>query len=179
MSRKMGRQEKLTSSRPYAFACDEKSKGKKKAPAPSFSSDEEKEEESDDDDEDNQPSTSSSEDEETIRRVRKVMGMIRKINLMGVPLQVEELLFNIDKQKKRKIGCFACGGKGHFRNSCPNMAEPIKGRSKSNTLTSVKTWDDSSSEDELPRTRSHRSSSCSSRSSRKCLMARGKMSIPL
>jgi hypothetical protein len=34
------------------------------------------------------------------------MGMIRKINLMGVPLQVEDLLFNIDKKKQRKRGWF-------------------------------------------------------------------------
>ena len=65
MSRKMGRQEEPIFSRPYAFACDEKSKGKKKAPAPSSSSDEE-EEEGSDDHEYNQPSTSSSEDKETI-----------------------------------------------------------------------------------------------------------------
>jgi hypothetical protein len=52
ISRKMG-QEEPTSSRPYAFACDEK-KGKKKAPSPSSSS-EEKEEEECDDDEDDQP----------------------------------------------------------------------------------------------------------------------------
>jgi hypothetical protein len=32
MSQKMGRQKESTSLRPYAFACDEKSKGKKKAP---------------------------------------------------------------------------------------------------------------------------------------------------
>jgi hypothetical protein len=75
--------------------------------------------------------------------------------------------------------CFACREKGHFRDSCPNMTEPTKGRSKGKALTSVKTWDDSSSEDEHPRTRCHRSSSRSSRSSRKCLMARGKMSIQL
>jgi hypothetical protein len=138
----------------------------------------EEEEEESDDDEDNQPCTSSSEDEETIRRVGKVMGMIRKINLMGVPLQVEDLLFNIDWKKQRKRGCFACGEKGHFRDNCPTMAEPKKERSKGKALTSVRTWDDSSSEDEPPRTRSHRSSSRSSRSSHKCLMARGKMSIP-
>jgi hypothetical protein len=30
------------------------------------------------------------------------MGIIRKINLMGVPLQVEDLLFNIDKKSKEK-----------------------------------------------------------------------------
>jgi hypothetical protein len=79
----MCRREKPTSSRPYAFACDE-SKGKKKAPTPSSSSEEEEKEESDDD-EDNQPSTSLSKDEETIRRFEQVMGMMHKINLMGVP----------------------------------------------------------------------------------------------
>jgi hypothetical protein len=148
----------------------------KKAPTTS-SSGEEEEEEGSDDEEDNQPSTSSSEDEETIWRIGKVMGMIRKINLIGVPLQVEDLLFNIDRKKQRKRGCFACGDKGHFRDNYPNMAKPTKGRSKGEALTSVKTWDDSSSEDEPLRTHNHRSSSCSSRSSRKCLMARGKMSI--
>jgi hypothetical protein len=99
MSRKMGRQEEPTSSIPYAFACDER-KGKNKAPTPSSSSEEE--EEKSDDDEDNQPSTSSSKDEETIRHVGKVMWMICKINLMGVPLQVEDLLFNIDRKIKEK-----------------------------------------------------------------------------
>jgi hypothetical protein len=117
-------------------------------------------------------------DKETIRHIGKVMGMIRNINLMSVSLQVEDLLFNIDRKKQRKRGYFACGEKGHFRDNFPNMAEPRKGRSKSKALTSVKTWDDSSSEDEPPRTRNHQSSSHSSRSSRKCLMARGKMSIP-
>jgi hypothetical protein len=58
------------------------------------------------------------------------------------------------------------------------MAEPKKGRNKGKALISVKTWDDSSSEDEPQRTRSHRSSSRSSRSSHKCLMARGNKSIP-
>jgi hypothetical protein len=106
------------------------------------------------------------------------MGMIRKIDLMGVPLQVHDLLFNIDQKNQRKRGCFACGEKGHFRDNCPTMAEPKKGRSKGMALTSVKTWDDFSSKDEPPRTRSHRFSSRSSWSSRKCLMARGKMSIP-
>jgi hypothetical protein len=102
------------------------------------------------------------------------MGMNHKINLMGVPLQVENLLFNIDRKEQRMRGSFVCGEKGHFRDNCPSMAEPKKERSKGKALTSVKTWDDSSSEDEPPRTRSHRSSSRSSRSSRKCLMARGK-----
>jgi hypothetical protein len=115
MSRKMGRQEEPTSSRPYAFAFDDR-KGKKKAPTPSSSSEEEEEEQIDDD-EDNQPSTLSSKDIETIRHARKVMWMIHNINLMGVPLQVEDRLFNIDRKKQRKRGCFACGEKDHFRDS--------------------------------------------------------------
>jgi hypothetical protein len=106
------------------------------------------------------------------------MGMIHKINLMGVPLQVEDLLFNIDRKKQRKRGCFACGENDNFRDNYPTMTEPKKERSKGKALTSVKTWDVSSSEDEPPRTRSHQSTTRSSRSSRKCLMARGKMSIP-
>jgi hypothetical protein len=95
------------------------------------------------------------------------MRMIHKINQMDVPLQVEDLTFNIDRKKQIKRGCFACGEKGHFRDNYPNM-----------------TWDDSSSEDDSsskddpPRTRSHHSSSRSSRSSQKCLIARGKTSIP-
>jgi hypothetical protein len=105
------------------------------------------------------------------------MGMICNINLMGVPLQVEDILVNIDRKKQRKRGCFACGEKGHFRDNFPTMAEPKKGRSKGKVLTSVKTWDDSSNKDEPPRTHNHRSSSRSS-PSHKCLMARDKMSIP-
>jgi hypothetical protein len=101
MSRKMCRGEEPTSSKPYAFACDER-KGKKKDPTPSSSSEEEEEEESDDN-EDNHPCTSSSEDEETIRRVGKVMGMIHKINLMGVPLQVFPLKHWQEKAKKERV----------------------------------------------------------------------------
>jgi hypothetical protein len=165
----MDQEEEPDSSKSYAFACDEhkRMKGKKKAPSSS-------EEEEEDDD---QASTSSSNDEEIVQHVGKVMWMIHKINLMGVHLQVEDLLFNIDRKKQRKRYYFACGEKGHFRDNCPNMVKPIKRRSKGKALTSVKTWDDSSSEDDLPRTCSHRSSSRSSRSSHKCFMARGKTSI--
>jgi hypothetical protein len=88
--------------------------------------------------------------------------MICNINLMGVPLQVEDLLFNIDRKKQRKRGFFTCGEKGHFRENCPTMAIPKRERSEGKVLTSVKTWDDSSSKDEPPRTRNHESSSHSS-----------------
>jgi hypothetical protein len=45
--------------------------------------------------------------------------------------------------------------KGHFRDNCPNKTTPKK-RGKSKILTSIKTWDDSSTEDEAP-LRSHNS----------------------
>jgi hypothetical protein len=177
MSRKMG-QEEATSSTTYAFACDEKKKGKNNAPSSSSSSEKEEEyEEEDDDDEDDQALTSSFKDEETVWRVRKAMRMICKINLKGVPLQVEDLLFNIDRKKRRKRWYFACGEKVHFWDSCPNTTEPKKRRAKARRVQSIKTWNDSSSEDETPRTRSHRSSSSSSRSSHKCLIARGNTCI--
>jgi hypothetical protein len=103
MSREMGQGEEPTSSKAYAFTCDNKKmRGKKKAP--SSSEEEEEEEDDDDDDEDDQASISSSEDEETVRRGGKVMGIIRKINLMGVPLRVEDLLFNIDRKRQMKRG---------------------------------------------------------------------------
>jgi hypothetical protein len=60
--------------------------------------------------------------------------MICKINLMGAPLQVEDLLFNIDRKKQRKRGCFTCGEKGHFRDNCPNMAGPTKRWAKARRL---------------------------------------------
>jgi hypothetical protein len=101
-------------------------KGKRKAPTPSSSSEEEVEEESDDG-EDNQPSTSSSEDEETIRRVRKVMGMIRKINLMGVPLQVEDLLFNIDRKKTNKERMLRTWGEEPLQGQLSNYGRTQKG----------------------------------------------------
>jgi hypothetical protein len=65
------------------------------------------------------------------------MRMIRKINLMGVPLQVEDLFFNVDMKKQRKRGCFTCGENGHFRDNCPTMAKLKKERSKGKALTSV------------------------------------------
>jgi hypothetical protein len=50
--------------------------------------------------------------------------MINEINLMGVPLQVEDILFNIDRKEQIKRGCLTCWEKDHFRDNCPNKATP-------------------------------------------------------
>jgi hypothetical protein len=144
----------------YAFAYDKKKKGKKMAQSSNSTSEEEEyeeEEEDHDDDEDDQPSKSSSEDEETVWRVRKVMRMIHKINLMGVPLHIEDLLFNIVRKRQRKKDASHVGRRATSEIIAHTWLNPRK-RSKCKALTSVKTWDDSSSEDEHPRSRGHRSS---------------------
>jgi hypothetical protein len=58
------------------------------------------------------------------------MGMIRKINLMGVPLQVEDLLFNIDRKKQRKRGCFTCGGRATSGTTVQTWLNPKRGGAK-------------------------------------------------
>jgi hypothetical protein len=90
-------------------------KAKKKLESSSSSSEKdeiEEDDDDDDDDDDDQPSTSSLEDEETDWCVEKIMMMIRKINLMGVPLQVEDLLFNIDRKKAKKERMLRMWGEG-------------------------------------------------------------------
>jgi hypothetical protein len=55
-------------------------------------------------------------------------------------------------------------GEGPLQGQLSKYGQTHKEMSKGKALTSVKTWDESSSEDEPPRTRDHRSSSRSSRS---------------
>jgi hypothetical protein len=68
---------------------------------------------------------------------------------------VEDILFNINRKEQKKKRCFICGDKGHFRDNCPSMGEPKKSRSKGKALTTIKTWDGSSSEDEHPWSHDH------------------------
>jgi hypothetical protein len=93
-----------------------KIKSKKKAP----SSSEEDEEEAD------QASTSSFEDEEMIWHIGKVMRMICKINLMGVPLQVEDVFFNIDRCWGLVLKCFGLRTRQHKNRLMVNILRPSK-----------------------------------------------------
>jgi hypothetical protein len=64
--------------------------------------------------------------------------MIHKINLMGTPIE------------QRKGDASLEGEKDHFKDNFPNKTAPKKKKCKGQALTSIKTWDDSSSEDEAP-----------------------------
>jgi hypothetical protein len=62
------------------------------------------------------------------------MGMIRKINLMGVPLQVEDLLFNIDRKKQIKRGCSHVGRRATSGTAVQIWPNPQRGGRKARRL---------------------------------------------
>ena len=74
-------------------------KGKKVESSSSSSSSSEEEEEDDDDDEqessdDDQSSSSTSDlDEESIKLIKKVERMIQRLNVKGVPIQIQDIIF--------------------------------------------------------------------------------------
>ena len=91
------------------------------------------EEENEDDDDDNdddesdddQASTSSSDvDEETIKLIDKVVKNIHKLNVKGVPIQIEDCLFTNQRREQRKKECYGSGKIGHFVEDCPNKPTP-------------------------------------------------------
>jgi hypothetical protein len=55
------------------------------------------------------------------------MGMIRKINLMGVPLQVKNLIFNIDKKKVKKERMLRMQGEGPLQGQLSKYGRTHKG----------------------------------------------------
>jgi hypothetical protein len=83
------------------------------------------------------------------------------------------LHFHQSKKRTKKKGGYGCDEKGHFVEVCPNKPTPKTkkkaGKAKHQALTTIKTWDDSSSEDEAQYKRSgHKHSSSST--SHVCLM---------
>ena len=112
MSCKMGQEESSSSSKGKALACSEKKKMKGKqvetsSSSSSSSEDEEEDEDDDDDDEDSskddQSSSSTSDlDEESIKLIKKVEKMIVRLNVKGVPIQIQDLVFTNQRDKKRK-----------------------------------------------------------------------------
>jgi hypothetical protein len=108
---------KPSTSKGKALAYSEKKKMKGKqvetSSSSSSSSEDEEEDEDDDDDEssdDNQSSSSTSDvDEESIKLINKVEKMIQKLDVKGVPIQIQEFIFTNQRNKQRKKGCYGCG----------------------------------------------------------------------
>ena len=108
MSHKIGQEETSSSSKGKALACSEKKKmkGKKvKTSSSSSSSSEDKYEDDDDEEEssDDQSSSSTSDlDEESIKLIKKVEKMIVRLNVKGVPIQIQDLIFTNQRNEQRK-----------------------------------------------------------------------------
>ena len=154
----MGQEEASSLSKGKALACSEKKKMKGKqvetSSSSSSSSEEEEEDEDDDDDEDSSDDQSSSStsnlDEESIKVINKVEKMIQRLNVKGVPIQIQDFIFTNQRNAQRKKGCYGCSELGHFVEVCPNKPTPKtkKKACKDKALTSIRSWDNSSSEEE-------------------------------
>ena len=174
MSCKMGHKEASSSSKGKALACSEHKKMKGKQVETSSSSISSSEEEDDDDEDDNQSSSTSDLDEESIKLINKVEKMIQRLNVKGVPIQIQDFIFTNQRNEQRKKGCYGCGELGHFVEVCPNNSTPKTNKKacKDKALTLIRSWDDFSSKEEGHHKRQgHKHSSSSS--SHVCLMARG------
>ena len=123
----------------------------------SSSEDEEEEEDDDDDDDDDDSiyddqfsSSTSNLDEESIKLINKVERMIQRLNVKGVPIQIQDFIFTNQRNEQRKKGCYGCGELGHFVEVFPNKTAPKtkKKACKDKALTSIRSWDNSSTEEE-------------------------------
>ena len=68
----------------------------------------------------------------------------------------------IKKNEQRKKGCYGCGELGHFVEVCPNKPTPKRKKKacKDKALISIRSWDDSSSEEDHHKRRGHKHFSC-------------------
>jgi hypothetical protein len=105
--------------------------------------------------------------------------MIQRLNVKDVPIQIQDFIFTNQRNEQRKKGCYGCGELGHFVEVCPNKPTlKTKKACKDKALTSIRSLDDSSSEEDHHKSCGHKHSSSST--SRVCLMARGnKKPIPI
>ena len=149
MSCKMGQEEASSSSKGKALACSEKKKMKGKQVETSSSSSSSSEDDDDESSDDDQSSFSTSDlDKESIKLINKVEKMIQSLNVKGVTIQIQDFIFTNQRNEQRKKGCYGWGELGHFVEVCPNKSTPKtkKKACKDKALTSIRSWDDSSSE---------------------------------
>ena len=75
-------------------------------------------------DDDQSSSSTSDLDEESIKLINKVEKIIQKLNVKGVPIQIQDLIFTNQRNEQKKRGCYGCGELGHFVEVCPNKTTP-------------------------------------------------------
>jgi hypothetical protein len=107
MSCKMGQEEASSSSKGIALTCGEQKmmKGKQVETSSSSSSSSEDEDDDESSDDDQSSSSTSSLDEESIKLINKVEKMIQKLNVKGVPIQIQDFIFTNQRREQRKKGC--------------------------------------------------------------------------
>ena len=97
--------------------------------------------------------------------------MIQRLNVKDVPIQIQDFIFTNQRNEQRIKGFYGCGELRHFVEVCPNKPtlKTKKKACKDKALTSIRSWDDCSSEEEDHHKRyGHKHSSSSS--SHVCLM---------
>ena len=50
--------------------------------------------------------------------------MIQRLNVKGVPIQIQDFIFTNQRNEQRKKGCYGCGELGHFVEVYPNKPTP-------------------------------------------------------
>ena len=65
--------------------------------------------------------------------------MIIRLNVKGVPIQIQDFFFTNQRNEQRKKGCYGCGELEHFVEVCPNKPTPkTKKACKDKALTSIR-----------------------------------------
>ncbi|WVZ61656.1 hypothetical protein U9M48_011494 [Paspalum notatum var. saurae] len=73
-------------------------------------------------------SSSDDEEEEIAMLIKRMEKALKKLNSKGVPITIEEIEHNRQRKKERRGGCFGCGEKGHYMDSCPIIAKEKKNK---------------------------------------------------
>ena len=114
----------------------------KKVESSSSSSSEEEEDEDDDDDEqessdDDQSSSSTSDlDEESIKLINKVEKMIQRLNVKGVPIQIQDFIFTNQRMSKERKDAMDAASWGTLWKFVQTSSHPRQRRRRARTKPS-------------------------------------------
>ena len=66
--------------------------------------------------------------------------MIQRLNVKGVPIQIQDIIFTNQRNEQKKRECYGCRELGHFVEVCPNKPIPkTKNKAcKNQAVTSIR-----------------------------------------